>query len=101
MICIGCNVEREQKDFVGDKCFKCVYKQKKKIALNIRKCKRCDVDLPSSRWIFCSDDCLVKFSKENAKKHWTESIHKSYSPSWKENRLNFKKCSNPKESSDF
>src|SRR5215510_864207 len=99
MHCCECNREIQEKDWVLQKCFRCVYREKNKISINNRKCKRCKKNLPKNRWKFCSNDCLVNFSRENSLKHWTQKIKNINSTrSWKENKFKLNIAKNSTES---
>ena len=102
MHCCECNREVQEKELIGEKCFKCVYREKNKVSISYRKCKRCKEYLPKSRWRFCSNKCLVKFSRENSVKHWTQSIKNSNCDrNWKDNKFRLNRVSNPTESTDY
>jgi hypothetical protein len=85
MQCPECNQERQQNEFMNGKCFRCVYREKLKVADQTKLCKMCDKKVNKGRWIFCSNECFKEYSKINNNTHWSKKIHIE-SKSWKKNR---------------
>jgi len=75
MICEECNIERDVKDFFGNKCYKCVFKEKSKfIKKPENSCKRCGEKIPEFRTKYCSNECLEISTKEKKKLYWCKQI---------------------------
>lgn len=85
MKCPECHQDRQQKDFMNGKCFRCVYKEKLKITEQVKYCKRCENKIENNRWIFCSEKCFKEHTQENNNSHWSKKIQIE-SKSWKKNR---------------
>ncbi len=82
MICITCGQTRKTEDFFGNKCFKCVFREKlKDIKKPENKCKYCGEIIPEYRSKYCSKECLNEVTKEKKKCYWTKNI-KIVSLSW-------------------
>lgn len=62
MLCIGCGIERQTKDFLLNqiKCYKCTYKEKTHNNEKKRICKWCKEEFKFGRKLYCSPECAQK-----------------------------------------
>lgn len=82
MLCVGCKIERMDKDFMPGQmiCYKCVY-NKKILNVNIRtkkkkkqSCRECGSVVEYPKRVFCSQICAAKDKAKNNNTHWTNKI---------------------------
>ena len=75
MKCAECHIELDDKDFINKQtCYRCIYRKKIENPIKVRKCRVCDVNLPTTRWKFCSNICSDIYKKERMKNYWTRVI---------------------------
>jgi len=83
MFCNGCNLEKEERDFLlnQENCYRCVYKSKmknvKKTAKKKEKCKICGKKIPEherKREAYCSAECSKQGHLNSAKNFWTRKM---------------------------
>lgn len=87
MICINCNNDRKESDFINKNklCYRCVYQIKadNPIKLPVQKpkiCRMCEKEIPAKdpngkqRTVFCSEACAVKGNRWHSDHQWFRAI---------------------------
>lgn len=86
MLCVGCNVQRKEKEYFGkETCYKCQYTEKmKNKSRRANHCKICKELLPKKKWAYCDYECAAKGKEMHRKNYFTNYFPKRHPklPNW-------------------